>query len=165
MDSLAASWGLGMIVEAAAQAATEGKTLDEIVRQVRGMLPHVYLVSIVERLDYLEQGKRVSPGQALLGTLLRIKPILDVRGGQVALAERSRTQRRAIDQLMALIQALGPLERAIVLHTEAPDLAEQVADRLQGLVPDWQRCIGQAGVTIASHVGPGAVAIGCITEN
>jgi fatty acid-binding protein DegV len=57
------------------------------------------------------------------------------------------------------------LERAIVLHANAPKEAEQLADRLQLVAPHWKRLVGHAGVTIASHTGPGAVGIACVAGN
>ena len=98
----------------------------------------------------------------MIGTLLRIKPIIEVRTSEINLVERARTLGRSLERLLALVMDLGPLEHAIVLHTNAPDLASDVADRLQGLYPSWQRLIGQAGVTIASHAGPGAVGVACV---
>ena len=63
------------------------------------------------------------------------------------------------------LQELGPLERAIVLHTNAPDLASGFAHELQRVHPDWNRLIEQAGVTVASHAGPGAVGVACVTAS
>jgi fatty acid-binding protein DegV len=101
----------------------------------------------------------------MIGTLMRIKPIIEIHMGQVRLLERVRTRHRALDRLVEMVQALGPLERAMVLHTNAPDRAEQLADRLQSLAPDWERLVGHAGVTVASHAGPGALGIACVTAH
>ena len=165
IDSGQITMGYGWMAVAAAESAQRGDSLEQIVGLVEGMKDRARVLAVLGTLDYVYRGGRVGWVKAMIGTLLRIKPIIDVRGGQVILAERSRTQRRAINQLMTRIQALGSLERAIVLHTDAPGLAEQVADRLQDIAPDWQRRVGPAGVTIASHVGPGAVAIACIKGN
>jgi fatty acid-binding protein DegV len=78
---------------------------------------------------------------------------------------RSRTRKRALNQLMRLLQTLGPLERAIVLHANSPELAEDVAARLRAAIPGWQRLVTQAGVAVASHAGPGAIGIACVTAN
>ncbi|MEJ2734035.1 MAG: DegV family protein [Anaerolineae bacterium] len=163
VDSEQVTMGYGWMVVAAAEAAQQGATLAQIVALVEGMKPRSRVLAVLDTLDFLYRGGRVDWVQATLGTLLRIKPILEVRPGEILLAERVRTLERALVRLLDRIRALGPLERAIVLHANAPDLAHRMADQLQTLVPDWDRLIGQAGVTIASHAGPGAVGIACVT--
>jgi len=162
IDSAQITMGYGWMVVAAAEAAQRGSNLEQIVALVEGMKARSRVLAVLDTLEYVYRGGRVGWVQAMIGTLLRVKPIIEVRMGEVVLLERSRTQRRALDQLMELIQVSGPLERAIVLHTNAPELAERVADRLQAIVPGWERLVDQAGVTVASHVGPGAVGIAFI---
>jgi DegV family protein with EDD domain len=163
VDSEQVTMGYGWMVVAAAEAAQQGATLEQIVALVEGMKPRSRVLAVFDTLEFLHRGGRVAWVQAMIGTLLRIKPIVEVRPGEILLAERARTLERALGRLVDRIRALGPLERAIVLHANAPDLAHRMADQLQILIPDWDRLIGQAGVTIASHAGPGAVGIACVT--
>jgi DegV family protein with EDD domain len=163
MDSAQVTMGYGWMVVAAAEAARRGATAEEIVALVEGMIPRSRVLAALGTLEFLHRGGRVDWVRAAIGTLLRIKPIIEVRQGEVQLVERARTMERSLDRLLGMVQSLGPLERAIVLHSNAPDLAERVAGRLTGLMPDWDRLITQAGVTIASHAGPGAVGIACVT--
>jgi DegV family protein with EDD domain len=162
IDSEQVTMGYGWMAVAAAEAARRGATLDQVVALVEGMVPRSRVLAALGTLDFLHRGGRVDWVRATLGTFLRIKPIVEVRKGQVQLVERARTMERSLGRLMKLVQSLGPLEHAIVLHTNAPDLAERVADRLEGLLPGWDRLITQAGVAIASHAGPGAVGIACV---
>jgi len=76
--------------------------------------------------------------------------------------ERTRTIERSLERLIERIQVLGQPERAIVLHTNASILADRLARRLQAAYPEWEPLIGQAGVTVASHAGPGAVGVACV---
>jgi DegV family protein with EDD domain len=163
LDSEQVSMGYGWLVVAAAEAAREGKSLEQIVALVEDMKRRAWLLAVLDTLEYIYRGGRVSWVQALIGTLMQVKPIVEVRRGEVKPLERARTRARSIDRLLDRVLALGPLERAIVLHANTPELAERVADRLQPLAPGWPRLIGQAGVTVASHAGPGAVGIACIT--
>ncbi len=162
IDSEQVTMGYGWLVVAAAEAAQRGASFDEIVALVHAMKPRARVLAALGTLEYLHRGGRVDWIRAMLGTLLRIKPIIEVRTGQVNLVERARTLRRSLERLLALVQELGPLERAIVLHTNAPALASGFADELQRVMPEWKRSIGQAGVTIASHAGPGAVGVACV---
>jgi DegV family protein with EDD domain len=163
IDSQQVTMGYGWMVVAAAEAARDGATPEQIVALVEGMVTRSRVLAALGTLDFLHRGGRVDWVRATLGTLLRIKPIVEVRMGTVQLVERARTMERSLERLMKLIQSLGPLERAIVLHTNAPALAERVADQLQSIMPDWARLITQAGVAIASHAGPGAVGVACVT--
>ena len=155
--------GCGWMAIAAAQAARRGETLEQIVDLVEGMKERTRVLAVLDTLDFIYRGGRVGWVQALVGTLMRIKPIIDVHQGQVLLLERARTRARSIRRLLDQVVALGPLERAAVLHTNAPDTANHVADQFAGTIPNWERLIAPAGVTIASHVGPGAVGIACVT--
>jgi DegV family protein with EDD domain len=163
IDSEQITMGYGWMAVAAAEAARRGETLERIAALVEGMKERAQVLAVLDTLDFVHRGGRVSWAQAMIGTLMRIKPIIGVWRGKVKLVERARTQVRSFIRLIELVQALGPLERAIVLHANAPGEAEHLADRLQAIAPHWKRLIGQAGITIASHTGPGAVGIACIT--
>lgn len=163
IDSEQVTMGCGWLVVAAAEAAQRGASLEEIVALVEEMKPRTRVLAALGTLEYLYRGGRVSWARAMVGTLLRIKPIIEVRMGEINLVERTRTMRRALEQLLGLVQDLGPLQRVIVLHTNAEELATVFADELQQIHPDWTRLVEQAGVTIASHAGPGAVGVACVT--
>ena len=163
IDSDQVTMGYGWLVVAAAEAAQRGASYDEIVTLVQEMKPRTRVLAALGTLEYLHRGGRVDWIRAMVGTLLRIKPIVEVRMGEINLVERARTLGRSLGRLLVLVQDLGPLERAIVLHTNAPNLATSFADELQRVNPDWKRLIEPAGVTIASHAGPGAVGVACVT--
>lgn len=162
IDSSQVTMGYGWMAIAAAEAASQGQGVDEIVSLVNSMKPRAHVLAVLDTLEFVHRGGRVGWAQALLGTLLRVKPMIDVWGGDVKLVERTRTMDRALARLVERLRAIGPLERAIVLHADAPSLAEQLADHLQAIYPHWERMITRAGVTIAAHAGPGAVGIACV---
>ena len=98
------------MVRAAARAADQGRPVDSIVRLIRGMIPHVYLVFFVESLDYLEREGRIGKAQALLGNMLNIKPILIVEDGDIIPLEKVRTRPRAIDKLYEFVAEFAQIE-------------------------------------------------------
>lgn len=163
LDSGQVTMGYGWMVVAAAEAARRGATLDQIVALVEDMKDRCWVLASLDTLEFLHRGGRVNWVQAMIGALMRIKPIVQVWRGEVSLLERTRTRARSLTRLVELAQGLGTLERVIVLHTQAARRAESLADQLQALDPAWVRLIGPAGVTIASHAGPGAVGIACVT--
>jgi len=162
VDTGQATMGYGWMAVAAAEAAGRGETLDQIVALVEGMKPRARVLAILDTLEYVHRGGRVNWAAAMIGTLLRVKPIIEIRLEQVELVERTRTTERSLERLIERIQLLGRLEQAIVLHTNAPSLAERLAERLQAIHPEWEPLIAQAGVTIASHAGPGAVGVALV---
>jgi DegV family protein with EDD domain len=163
IDSEQVTMGYGLMAVAAAEAAQQGATLEEVVGLIEGMKDRSRVLAVLDTLEFLYRGGRVGWAQAALGTLMQIKPIIEVQRGEVRLVERARTRARSFDRLVGMIRELGPLERAIVLHADAPQRAEQLADQVQALHPEWDRLVGHAGVTIASHTGPGALGIACVT--
>jgi DegV family protein with EDD domain len=165
IDSEQVTMGYGWMVVAAAEAAQSGQTLEQIVALVEGMKPRARVLALLDSLDFLYRGGRVDWMRAMVGALLRIKPIVEIRMGQVTLLERARTLERSLERLMVRVAELGPLERVIVLHANAPDLAQRVADQVKSLIPQWDPLVGQTGVTVASHAGPGAVGIACIASS
>jgi DegV family protein with EDD domain len=163
LDSEQVTMGCGWLAVEAAEAALRGESLDQIIARVEHAKRRTWVLAALASLEYAYRGGRIGRMPALLGTLLSLKPMVVVRSGGVQIVDRVRTWRRALDRLVEMVDGLGAFERAIVLEANAPAAAELVADRLQALRPHWKRMIGQAGATIASHAGPGAVGVAVVT--
>jgi len=163
MDSMSISWGLGMLVKSAAQEAAAGRSLDEIVRFVRGMLPHIYFVFFVERLDYLERGRRVSPAQALLGTMLRIKPLLLVEDGDIVPLEKVRTRDAAIEKLADFVAEFAAIQQVVILkspvESEIGGLVGELRAHLQSALPGKRFEVIEYDPVLACHLGPEALGV------
>ena len=99
LDTLTTSAGLGLIVEAAARAAKEGAPQAEVVRIIRGMIPHIYALFLSDSLEYLETWGRLGPAQTLLGTMLNLKPLATMEDGDLIPIEKVRAYARAVDKL------------------------------------------------------------------
>lgn len=164
VDSEQVTMGYGWMVVAAAEAAQRGASVEQIVTLVEEMKPRSHVVAVLDTLEFLHRGGRVGWIRAMIGTLLRVKPIIEVRQGEIELVERARTLHRSLGRLVERVQALGTLERAIILHADTADMAQRVSDHLQAVNPGWDPLIHPAGVTIASHAGPGAVGIACVRQ-
>jgi DegV family protein with EDD domain len=151
------------VVLAAARAAEEGQTLDQIVRLVRGLLPHIYIVLIVERMDYLEKGGRVGPAQALLGSMLRIKPLLIVEDGDVIPLEKVRTRTMATEKLVEFVAEFAEVEQVIILRsplqTGMDDLTVELRERLAEVLPGLEIPDIAYDPVLACHVGPEAIGV------
>jgi len=163
LDSLSASWGLSLMVRAAAEAAEQGRSLDEIVRLVRGLLPHVYLVFFVERLDYLEHGGRIGPAQALLGTMLQIKPLLLIEDGEIVSMEKVRTRLQAIEKLVDFVAEFARVQQVVILHSpvdnEINELVSELRNQLGIALPGKKFESVKYDPVLACHLGPEALGV------
>jgi DegV family protein with EDD domain len=163
VDSLTTSWGLGLVVDVAARAASEGRSMDEVVRLVRGVLPHIYAIFFVERLDYLEHGKRIGQAQALLGTMFRIKPLLIVEDGDIVPLEKVRTQVAAIEKLADFVAEFASIQKVVLMRTPLGNstdaLRDELEERLGETLPTLPFPTIDYDPVLACHLGPEALGV------
>jgi len=167
VDSRTNCMAMGLTVIAAARAAREGKTLEEIEEIAYQSMLRTKFYFVPKGLEYLKKGGRIGGAAALLGSILQIKPILYVLDGKTALLERVRGQRAAIGRMLKLLdddyERYG-IRMVMVHHISCPDeavqLAQTIADRY-GLKVSTH----PIGPVIGLHVGPGTLAIVYCTEN
>jgi DegV family protein with EDD domain len=155
INSLTASVGLAMLVEAAAQMAETGASLDDIVRMVRAMVSHVYTVFYVDKLDYLRHNGLLSEAQTILGTMLDIKPFLTIEEGELIPMEKVRTQAQAIDKLVEFVAEFSGLEKLVILNnTPYPtERTRQLQDRLAAEFPGRHFPVVMYGPSLATMIG------------
>lgn len=159
IDSQLVTVGLGMLVTAAARAATEGATLDEVVKLVRGMIPHIYIGFFVETLEYLERGGRIGKAQALLGAMLNIKPLLILEEGEIVALEKVRARPKAIEKLVEFISEFTHIERMVVLHGNTPEDVAALIEQVNLVVPNLDISVDHYGPVTATHVGADALGV------
>ena len=159
VDSMSTSWGLGLVVQAAAEAAQVGQSLDEVVRLVRGMLPHIYVVLFVERLDYLEQGNRIGPAQAFLGTMLNIKPLLIMEEGEIIPLEKVRTRASAIEKLADFVAEFADIEQVVIMRSPLGNGTESLVEHLNLILPGRTFPVVDYDLVLACHLGPDAMGV------
>jgi len=156
IDSNTASMGTGLLALLAAEKAASGLSAEQVVAEVDGRLHKVNLYVVLETLEYLKRGGRISPARAAIGSVLSVKPIITLEDGVVETADRPRTRGRARERLLELLVAMKP-ERVAILHAQAPDI-EAFATELAaatGVARD-KMTINLIGPSVGPHVGPGA---------
>lgn len=153
VDSRSVSWGLGSQVIAAARAAADGASLQEVTALVEDMVARTRVYCALDTLENLKKGGRIGGAQALLGTLLSIKPVIDVSSGEVQEAGKPRTRTKALRFLAEKVARQGAVENLAVMHGGAPDV-EQFLELLAPICPRERIHVGEIGATIGTHAGP-----------
>jgi DegV family protein with EDD domain len=161
VDTQSISVGLGLLVEAATEAAARGEDFDEVVRVVRGMIPRLYMVFFLEELDYLERLGRLSRSQAVLGKMLGIIPFLTLEEGDVIPMEKVRSRPRAIEKLVEFVSEFSTIEHLAILQSDARPTEESrlIAERLQALHPPTPITINCYGASVATCIGPDSLGV------
>lgn len=161
VDSLHASLSLGFQVIAAGRMAKTEADAATISATVTRMIPHLHLIFMVDTLEYLRRGGRIGRAQALVGSLLNVKPILRLDEGQVVPLRRERTRGRAIDALVALAGEFEQVRQIGVIHSAGLADARALAERLAAVTRPRhnaeQVLISEFGPVVGTHTGPGAL--------
>jgi DegV family protein with EDD domain len=161
VDSRQVSGGLALQVLAAHRAAQGGADVDDVIAAADRVRRATRSLFVVDTLDNLRKGGRLTGAQALVGNVLRVKPLLGIVDGEVQLLERTRTWRAAMERLVDLVVEHVDGERAhiVVTHAVAPDRARELWTQLEERVDVAERLEAIVGPVVGSHAGPGAVAL------
>lgn len=161
IDSKSASYGIGALVVAAAEAAKEGRSIDEIVVLIEKLRKQFYIYFLVDTLEFLRKGGRIGKASAVLGSLLNIKPILAIDpDGEVAAVDRIRGHKKAMSRIVELLQAnLGdkPI-RLHIAHANHQEGAEELRAQIEEKFTVVSVGYVTLGPVIGAHAGPGVVA-------
>ena len=164
IDSQTASMACGLLAIIAAKAAQSGASLEEVEALVRQAVPYTITFGVFGTLEYLARGGRIGKGRAFVGNLLRIHPILAIRGGEVVPIERVRTRSKAVERMCQIVESLGLPREMAVLHTTDPQEAERLAQRLSSIFPLERMYRASIGPSMGTQVGPDALGMALITE-
>jgi DegV family protein with EDD domain len=162
MDSRQLSLGTGFLVERAAQAAAEGRSMSEIMAVLEDQILRTHVIAALDTLEYLRRSGRMNSAVAALGTLLQMKPLLKMYDGKPT-AERVRTNNGATERLVSLMSDLAPFERAAFVHSHAPAKADSLRLKVQHLLPLGEIPSVEITPILGVHIGPGAAGFAVVT--
>lgn len=163
VDTLTISCNLGSLVLVADDMAKAGESADEIVAKLNDMIPRGQLYFLVDTLEYLAKGGRIGGAKRLLAELLEIKPILQVKNGQIEAFEQQRTKKRALARLVEVVADQcpgGESAHLCMLQVEAEKEAESIVVELKSRVSVLQIPIYELPPAIVVHAGPRAMGVG-----
>ncbi|MCU1490938.1 MAG: hypothetical protein JWM85_2343 [Acidimicrobiaceae bacterium] len=158
VDSRTVTMAEGLIALEAAGLAAGGATLEEVVAAVRQAIGRVVAIGALDTLDNLRRGGRIGTAQAFFGSLLSLKPVLEIRDGVVEGESRQRTRGRSLRYVADKVAALGPYSRLAVVHAAAPDVEEMV-DLVAKYYPRDEILVSYIGPVVGAHAGPGTMVV------
>jgi DegV family protein with EDD domain len=158
IDSRTLTMGLGTIALACARAARDGASLDEVDALGRDLVARTRVFGALDTLENLKKGGRVGNAKALLATALSIKPIIEVRDGQVEEAGKQRTRSKALAFLVDKVKSFdGRIENLAVLHADCSDV-DMFVEMLRPHY-DGEIVVGEIGPVIGTHGGRGTIGV------
>lgn len=153
VDSRSITAGLGTIVQQAARAAADGADADAVVARVHDLVGRTRVLGTLDTLENVQKGGRIGKAQAMVGSLLSIKPLLDLSTGVVEPAGRARTRRKALEWVRDQILQRPSVEHLVVIHGMAPDL-DDMLDLLAPRYPRDEIPVATIGPVVGTHGGP-----------
>jgi DegV family protein with EDD domain len=165
LDSLSLSLGLGFQVLAAAENIEMG--LEAALAAIESTRRRLQLFAVLDSMEYVRRSGRIPGTMALLGSLLSIKPLIEVSGGQVRAISIVRTTRQANERISALLKSVGKLERLAILHTGAEARARELLSKaMQEISQSLPRDILMINATpvIGTHIGPNGLGFAAIRK-
>lgn len=162
VDSQFSAMGEGLIAVAAARAAAEGKSIDEVVAVAENTRDQTHLLFVVDTLEYLHKGGRIGGAKRLLGTALNIKPILHFKDGTIQPLSQTRTKKKGIEELLSIAkERLGSnrMAEAAVVHVDCLDEGQALVQKVKEYFDPPVVHLSDVSPVVGTHVGPGALGL------
>ncbi len=159
IDSLSVSLGCGLLVLEAAREAKAGASLERVSELVRQAVPKVHLLILVDTLKYVVRGGRLSKAHGIIGAVVKVKPMLTLKEGDLSLVGIARTKAKAVERLYEFAKSFSRVKEAAVAYTTTPEEAKALADRVKAVFPNVPLYITRVGSSLGTHAGPGAMGI------
>jgi DegV family protein with EDD domain len=164
IDSRCAVMAQGFVVIKAARAARGGVSFEEIREMIFKDLPRVEIRAAFDTLEYLRRGGRIGRAQALLGSMLKVNPIVTLKDGVVEPAGRARSRSKAIDQLYNFVAGYTDIEEVAVEGAACPDDVELLVKRLGAIFPEERIYRSRTTPVIGTHTGPGLILVAVLGD-
>ena len=159
VDSLAITMGLGLLCMAAAKVANAGGSMQQVVDEVKKIIPNIHILGLMDTLEYLRKGGRIGKAKALLGSVLNVKPLVTLKDGEVVPGGQARTRTKGIERLFDLVQSASNIQDLAITYSTTLDEAQTLAERIAPIFAKEQIIITRLGTTLGVHGGPGFLVV------
>lgn len=164
IDSRRVAMAMGWQVVVGAEVAARTGSLEATLDAIRRVQRNEVLYCALPTLEYLRRSGRVGWASASIGSLLQIKPILQVDDDDIRLAARVRTYHKAVDYVIDMLRQQGPLAKLAIIHANHCDGALEIMERVRDIAPA-DAIIADIGPTLGVHVGPGALGFASVSAS
>ncbi len=164
IDTGMVSAGIALYVLTAAEMAKAGYSIEQVEAEMLSLKERIKLVAVVDTLEYLHKGGRIGGLKNFFGSLLSVKPILQLKEGEVQPLEQVRTRSKALLRLAEIVKGMGKLDRLSIMHADDQDGAGELANLLAPVFPLKDIYISNIGPVIGAHVGPRTLGI-CVQKS
>jgi DegV family protein with EDD domain len=158
VDTYSLTMGQGLLVVAAAEDAAAGKSLDDVVAATEDRIPRTRVYGVLGGLEHLQRLGRIGSARALLGSMLNIKPVIQLKDGEVAEESKQRTRTRALAYLVDKVKADAPVERIGIADGACEDIAD-VRAKIQDIATEHPLLSVDLGPVVGTHAGPNTVGV------
>jgi len=158
LDTLNVSMGQGLVVIDVAELAATGATLDQLVEHANSLMPKAGVVATLDTLEHLIKGGRIGGAKALLGQVLSIKPLVELKNGVVAEAGRQRTRAKALGAVANVARSHAPLRRLALIQGACTDVAALEA-LISDIASEHPLIVTDIGPVVGAHGGPGIIGL------
>jgi DegV family protein with EDD domain len=158
VDTRTVTMGQGLVALAAAEAASSGADAAAISDLAAEVALRTRVFGAIDTLEHLQRGGRIGAARAMLGSMLSIKPVIQVSNGIVAEESKQRTRSRCLEYLAGKVRAAAPLERLAVCDGAAPDL-DKFLGLLDGIEVHQGLLTVELGPVVGTHTGPGTIGV------
>ncbi len=164
-DTQQLAMGSGLQAIVAAEAAQAGYSMPEILQLLKVKRNKTRVFAMLDTLEFLRRSGRVSWTEFGLGTVMRIKPVVEVYDGAVSVVEKVRTTKRAMLRLVQLVESYGPIDRVAIQYAGSLHTAKRLQEQAAHLFPaDQELIMMELTPAIGAHAGPGVVGLGFIAK-
>src|SRR5208283_158803 len=164
IDSRTVSSGLGTLVLEATKAAKSDVDGHSVLHTVDSLIPRTHVIAALNTLENLKKGGRIGGAKAMVGSMLSIKPLIDISGGVVKEAGRARTRKKAMHLLYERMLQAGSIKQVAVMHGGAPDIDEFI-ELIAARFPQESLRIGTLGAVIGAHGGSEIIGVSWIATD
>lgn len=163
IDSETVSMGMGYLAMMAAQEARQGIEMAELKTRLQSRLARTRILFVLDTLEYLKRGGRIGGAKAMLGSMLSIKPILAIKGGQVVGLEQPRTRGKAYARIAQMVGEMGSFEQFAIVESDTT-VGQQLAQALKEVYPQTIPTY-KLGAVVGTYAGPGTAGVTLVTAH